>query len=122
MLTSPTLNDRVIPALGAVQIFGFVALAVFVGTSKDTVSTESDREFKETGKQWVSWLFGFLALLSFIRVILALLSIAYSEGHRHSWFSPEAGAVMGCFFLWLAVKARTGGTSAGCPALDPPQK
>ena len=66
---------------------------------------------KRVGQQWVPWLFGFLALLSFLRVGLALLYIAGEEGHRHSWFSPIAGAVMGGFFLWLAVLARRSASS-----------
>lgn len=108
MVANPDLTERVIPALGCVQIFGFVAIAaIFVTSRREYISTsEEDREADGTGKQWVPWLFGFLALLSFLRVILALLYIAGEGVHRHSWFSPIAGAVMGCFFLWLAVKAR----------------
>jgi hypothetical protein len=107
MVADPDITARVIPALGAVQIFGFVAIAaILVTTRRDyTSAVETDRETDSTGKQWVPWLFGFLALLSFMRVGLALLYIAGEEGHRHSWFSPIAGAVMGGFFLWLAFLA-----------------
>ena len=107
MFANPELTERVIPALGGVQIFGFVAIAVSVGTSKrEYISAEeADRDLEGTGRQWVPWLFGFLALLSFVRVILALLYLAGDEGHNHSWFSPIAGAGLGCFFLWLAIKA-----------------
>lgn len=108
MVASPDLTDRVIPALFGVQIFGFVAIAVVVAASKpEYISAEGvDKEFEGTGRQWVPWLFAFLALLSFLRVILALLFIAGEEGHSHSWFSPLAGAAAGCFFLWVAVKTR----------------
>lgn len=108
MIADPDLTARVIPALFGVQIIGFIAIAAIVMASKrEYISAEeADREFGGTGRQWVPWLFGFLALLSFLRVILALLYIAGEQGHSHSWFSPVAGAVMGCFFLWMAVKAR----------------
>jgi hypothetical protein len=108
MVAAPDLTARIIPALFGVQIFGFVAIAAIVVTSKrEYVSAEeADRQFWGTGRQWVPWLFGFLALLSFLRVILALLYIAGEEGHSHSWFSPIVGAAAGCFFLWVAVKTR----------------
>lgn len=108
MVANPDLTARVIPVLGCVQIFGFVAIAAIVVMSKQEYISvdEADREFEGTGRQWVPWLFGFLALLSCLRVILALLYIAGEEGPGHSWFSPIAGAVMACFFLWLAVKTR----------------
>ncbi len=126
MVANPDLTARVIPALFGVQIFGFVAIAVIVATSRrEYISAEeADKDFAGIGRQWVPWLFGFLALLSFLRVILALLYIAGEEGHSHSWFSPIAGAAMGCFFLWVAVKTkplalngklkeRTGGPNGG---------
>jgi len=108
MIVNPDLTARVIPALFGVQIFGFVAIAfiVVMGRREYISTSEADSEDDGAGKQWVPWLFGFLALLSFLRVILALLYIAGEEGHRHSWFSLIAGALMGCFFLWIAVKAR----------------
>jgi hypothetical protein len=126
MISNPVLTERIIPALGAVQIFGFVAIAAIVVTSRReyTSETEADKEHGSTGKQWVPWLFGFLALLSFLRAGLALLYIAGEEGHSHSWFSPISGMAMGCFFLWLAVsavrsasrresKGKIGGTNPG---------
>jgi hypothetical protein len=93
MIAAPDLTARVIPALFGVQIFGFVAIAAIVVTSKREYASaeELDRQFGGTGRQWVPWLFGFLALLSFLRVILALLYIAGEEGHSHSWFSPNPG-------------------------------
>lgn len=108
MVVDPDLTARVIPALVAVQIFGFVAIAAIVVTSRQEYlsAEEANRESGGTGRQWVLWLFGFLALLSFLRVILALLYIAGEAGHRHSWFSPIAGAVIGSFFLWIAVRTR----------------
>jgi hypothetical protein len=108
MFADPDLTERVIPALGAIQIFGFVAIAVIVSTSRqeDTLVADADREPERAGRQWLPWLFGSIALLSFMRVGMALLFIAGNEGHRHSWFSPIAGAAMGCFFLWMAVKSR----------------
>lgn len=126
MVANPDLTARVIPALFVVQIFGFIAIAFSVVASKQeyTSAEVMDRDFAGIGRQWVPWLFGFLALLSFLRVILALLYIAGEEGHSHSWFSPIAGAVMGCFFLWVAVrtiplalggkpKGKTGGPDGG---------
>jgi hypothetical protein len=107
MIANPDLTARVIPALAAVQIFGFVAIAVIVVKGKrEYISTEeADRDNARTGKEWVPWLFGFLALMSFMRVGLALLYIAGEEGHSHSWFSLIAGTAMGCVFLWLAILA-----------------
>lgn len=105
MIAIPDLTARVIPALAGVQIFGFLAIAVIVVTGRrEYISEEANRD-AGTGKQWVPWLFGFLALMSFMRVGLALLYMAGEEGRRHSWFSPVAGTAMGCFFLWLAVLA-----------------
>ncbi len=108
MVSNPDLTARVIPALVGVQILGFVVIAAIVVTSRQeyVLAGTVDGEPGQTGKQWVPWLFGFLALLSFLRAIFALLYIAGEEGHKHSWFSPIGGAVMGCFFLWLALKAR----------------
>jgi hypothetical protein len=107
MVVDPDITARVIPALVGVQILGFVVIAAIVVTSRRdyTSAVEADREPERAGQQWVPWLYGFLALLSFLRVGLALLYIAGEEGHRHSWFSPIAGAVMGGFFLWLAFLA-----------------
>ena len=107
MVANPDLTARVIPALVGVQILGFVAIAAIVVTGKReyTTAEEADRE-SGGGKQWVPWVFGFLALLSFLRVILALLYIAGEVGHSRSWFSPVVGAAAGCFFLWVAVKTR----------------
>lgn len=109
MVANPDLTARVIPALVGVQILGFVAIAAIVVISKrEYISAGgAESEAEGTGKQWMPWLFGFLALLSFLRVILALLYIAGEQGHRHSWFSPVAGAVMGCFFLWVAMKTNS---------------
>jgi hypothetical protein len=108
MVANPDLTARVIPALVGVQIFGFVAIAAIVVTSKReyTAAADADKATERTSQRWVPWLFGFLALLSFLRVGLALLYIAGEDSHRHSWFSPIAGTAMGCFFLWLAVLAR----------------
>ncbi len=107
MIANPDLTARVIPALVGVQILGFVAIAAIVVTSKReyTSAVEADSGLGRTGQQWVPWLFGFLALLSFLRVGLALLYIAGEDWHSRSWFSPIAGIAMGCFFLWLAVLA-----------------
>ena len=107
MFANPDLTARVIPALACVQIFGFVAIAAIVVKSKreHTSEVEADGEVGGTGRQWVPWLFGFLALVSFLRVGLVLLYIVGEDGHSRSWFSPIAGAAMGCFFLWLAVSA-----------------
>jgi hypothetical protein len=112
MVANPDLTARVIPALAGVQILGFIAIAItFVVSRQEYIPVEKpDGEVEGTGKQWVPWLFGFLALLSFLRVVLALLYIAGEEGHRHSWLSPIAGVVMGCFFLWVAVLARRSGS------------
>jgi hypothetical protein len=107
MIANPDLTARVIPALAAVQIFGFVAIAVIVvkGRREYISAEEADRDAAETGKEWVPWLFGFLALMSFMRVGLSLLYIAGEEGNSHSWFSPIAGTATGCIFLWLAILA-----------------
>ncbi len=106
MFTYPNLTPRVIPALAGVQIFGFIAMAILVVTTRrDYISPEPGRSVSAaTGNEWVPWLFGFLAMVSFLRVILAIFYIAADTGKRHSWFSPVAGALMGCFFLWLALK------------------
>jgi hypothetical protein len=108
MIADPDLTARVIPALFGVQIFGFVAIAVIIAASKQeyVAAEEADRQSGGGGRQWVPWLFGFLALLSFLKVILALLYIAGEMGHSHSWTSPIVGATAGCFFLWVAVKTR----------------
>lgn len=107
MLADPDLTARVIPALGAVQIFGFIAIAaIFMMSGGQYIST-AEADSMSGGRQWVPWLFGFLALLSFLRVLLALLYIAGDQGHRHSWFSTIAGTVMGAAFLWVAIKTRS---------------
>ena len=113
MVLDPDITARAIPALVGVQILGFVVIAAIIVTGRReyTSAVVADRETEGVGQQWVPWLFGFLALLSFLRVGLALLYIAGEEGHRHSWFSPIAGAVMGGFFLWLAVLARRSASS-----------
>lgn len=107
MIANPDLTERVIPALAAVQIFGFVAIAAIIvmGKRDYTLGGEDGSESGATGKLWVPWLFGFIALLSFMRAGLALVYIAGEEGHKHSWFGSIAGTVMGCFFLWLAILA-----------------
>ena len=103
MTVNPDLTPRVIPALVGVQILGFITIAaIFVRSKREA---KADGEPGRTGKEWVPWLFGFLALLSFLRVGLALLYIAGEDQHSRSWFSPIAGTAMGCFFLWLAVLA-----------------
>jgi hypothetical protein len=106
MFANPDLTARVIPALALVQILGFVTIAAIVVTSRRELisEVEASRGPGGTIQQWVPWLFGFIALTSFMRVGLALLYIAGEERHKHSWFSPIAGAVMGCFFLWVAIK------------------
>jgi hypothetical protein len=107
MFVNPELTERVIPALVGVQLLGFAAIAAIVVTGKRELTSVvvGNDGLGMTGKGWVPWLFGFLALLSFLRVGLALLYIAGEEGHKHSWFSPIAGAMMGGFFLWLAIKS-----------------
>ena len=108
MIANPELTARVIPALFCVQIFGFIVIAAIVMASKrEYISAElADRESGGTGRQWVPWLFLFLALLSFLRVILTLLYIAGEEGHSHLWFSLIARVATGCFFLLLAFKTK----------------
>jgi membrane associated rhomboid family serine protease len=107
MVANPDLTERVIPALAAVQIFGFIAIAVVVIRSKrEYTSTDSAGESSAgNGMQWVPWLFGFLTLMSYMRVGLTLLYIACEEPQKRSWFSPIAGTIMGCFFLWSAIKS-----------------
>jgi hypothetical protein len=105
MIANPDLTSRVIPALAGVQIFGFVAIAAIIVVGRQEIIS-ADKDSRGTTTQLVPWLFGFLALLSFLRVILALLYIAGEQGRSHSWFSPVAGAAMGCAFLWLAFKTR----------------
>jgi hypothetical protein len=107
MVVNPDLTPRIIPALAGVQIFGFVAIAAIFVMSKraDTSAAEVDGEPGTTAKEWMPWLFGWLALLSFMRVGLALLSIAGEEWHRGSWIPPVAGTAMGCYFVWLAISS-----------------
>jgi hypothetical protein len=107
MVVNPDLTERIIPALVGVQILGFIVIAAIIVTSRSEYGSpvKTDRESDSTGKQWVPWLFGFLALLSFLRVGLAVLYIAGEGGARHSWLNPIAGTAMGCFFLWLAILA-----------------
>lgn len=125
MVANPDLTARVIPALVGVQILGFIAIAaVVVKSRREKISAGVDTETGGTGRQWITWLFGFLALMSFLRVGLSILYIAGETWHRYSWVAPTAGAAMGCFFLWLAVvasrsaskcgsKGRTSGTNPG---------
>jgi hypothetical protein len=107
MVANPDLTARVIPALVGVQLLGFIAIAAIVVTSRREYisAAEADREPGGTGRQWMPWLFGFLALVSFLRVGLSILYIAGEAWHRYSWIGPVAGAAMGCFFLWLALLA-----------------
>jgi hypothetical protein len=107
MVANPDLTARVIPALVGVQILGFIAIAVIVATRKrDGISSAGpDGEAGGTGRQWVPWLFGFLALVSFLRVGLSILYIAGETWHKYSWVAPTAGAAMGGVFLWLAFVA-----------------
>jgi hypothetical protein len=107
MVANPDLTPRVIPALAGVQIFGFVAIAAILVMSKraDTSAVEADGESGTTAKEWMPWLFGWLALLSFIRVGMALLSIAGEEWHRGSWIPPVVGTALGCYFVWLSISA-----------------
>lgn len=114
MVANPDLTARVIPALVGVQILAFLAIAAIILRSKEdyTAAAETDSGPGGKGKQWVPWLFGFLALVSFLRVGLALLYIAGAERHRHSWIGPIAGTAMGCFFLWLAILAGRSGSKA----------
>jgi len=99
MIIHPDLTPRVIPALAAIQIFGFVAIAVILVTSKRDYTSAP----QGTGKQWLPWLFGVLALVNFLRVGLGFLYIAGGHRHFRSWLIPFAEIGLGCFFLWLAV-------------------
>jgi hypothetical protein len=106
MVADPDLTARVIPALVGMQILGFIAIAAILVTSRrENISAGIEREPGGPGRQWVPWLFGFLALVSFLRTGLSILYIAGEAWHKYSWVAPTAGAVMGCFFLWLAVLA-----------------
>lgn len=114
MVANPDLTARVIPALVGVQILGFIAIAAIVVKSRrENISAGVDSEPGGTGRQWVPWLFGFLALMSFLRVGLSILYIAGETWHRYSWVAPTAGAAMGCFFLWLAVVASRSASKRG---------
>jgi hypothetical protein len=107
MVVTPDLTERVIPALVGVQIFGFVAIAfiVVMGRKEDIATEKANIQDEGIGKQWVPWLFGFLALLSFLRAGFSILYIAGETWHRYSCVAPITRAGMGCFFLWLAVVA-----------------
>jgi hypothetical protein len=114
MVADPELTARVIPALAGAQILGFVVIgfAVVTGSQEFNSPPGDANEPRSAGKQWIPWLFGFLALLSFMRAGLALLYLAGEEAHRRSWVSPITGAVMGSFFLWLAILAGRSGSKA----------
>ena len=119
MVVDPDLTERVIPALVGVQIFGFVAIAAIFVLSRrlDASTVEDDGGPGTTAKEWMPWLFGFLALLCFIRVGMAILYIAGEEWHRGSLIPPIAGIAMGCYFVWLAISAGRSGPERARRAL-----
>jgi len=119
MVVDPDLTERVFPALVGVQIFGFVAIAAIFVLSRrlDASTVEDDGGPGTTAKEWMPWLFGFLALLCFIRVGMAILYIAGEEWHRGSLIPPIAGIAMGCYFVWLAISAGRSGPERARRAL-----
>ena len=108
VVADPELTERIIPALFGMQIVGFFVIATVVVTGNQNYVSAMKAGAESRGtqryiRQWVPWLFGFLALLGFLSSGLGLLSMLGEEQHLHSWFNPIAEAATGCIFVLLAI-------------------
>jgi len=109
MISSPELTARLIPALVAIQILGFIAIAA-ICLRQVPGSDEANGEPNPASpsRDWGIWFICGLAMLFLFR---ALLAVAYMAGH--GWRGqqavvPVAGFLIACYLLYLgfAIKRR----------------
>jgi hypothetical protein len=103
MILSPDLTERLIPALVAIQILGFIAIAA-ISLSQRPKKDETNDAITSTSpsRDWRVWFICGLAMLFFFR---ALLAVAYMAGHEwrgHQVVVPVAGFLISCYLLYLA--------------------
>jgi hypothetical protein len=110
MILSPDLTARLIPALVAIQILGFIAIAAIClrqGPNEDQANDAINAT--SPSKDWRIWFVCGLAMLFLFR---ALLAVAYMVAHGwrgHQVIVPVAGFLIACYLLYLAfaIKRRT---------------
>ena len=108
MIANPALTARVIPALVAIQILGFIAIPVVYLSrrSKQTGTGESHESPSHRSKEWAIWLFSGLAMIYLFRALLALAYVAAHGWHRRQTLVPAAGIAITCYLLYLAFAIR----------------
>jgi hypothetical protein len=103
MIVSPDLTERVIPALVAIQIFGFIAIAAICLRQMPKENETNDALTSTSpSRDWRVWFICGLAMLFFFR---ALLAVAYMAGHGwrgHQVVVPVAGFLISCYLVYLA--------------------
>jgi hypothetical protein len=108
MIASPGLTARLIPALVAVQILGFIAIALTSirnGTSIESASSPNASS-SSASSDWKFWLVGGFALLFLLRALLAIAYMAGRGWHGHQALIPGAGFLISCYLLYLAYRLR----------------
>jgi len=108
MIANPDLTARVIPALVAIQILGFIGIAAAYlsrGQKLDEAG-ESQGNQSRSSKEWAVWLFCGLAMIYLFRALLAIGYIAAHGWHRKQLLVPSAGIAITCYLLYLAFAVR----------------
>jgi hypothetical protein len=104
----PDLTPRLIPALVAVQILGFIGIALtsMRGVPSQENVSLSDASSSSVSGDWKFWLVGGFALLFLLRALLAVAYMAGRGWHGHQAFIPGAGFLISCYLLYLAYRLR----------------
>jgi hypothetical protein len=103
MLISPALTARLIPALVAIQILGFIVIAA-ICLRQMPRDGEVNSEINSTSPS-TDWRIWFICGLAMLFLFRALLAVAYMASHGwrgHQVVVPLAGFLIACYLVYLA--------------------
>lgn len=106
MLVAPELTSRVIPALVAIQIIGFVVIVGFLANRRpwQNRDKESQDQLSKQQSTWAIWLLCGVALLFLFRALLAIIYMLLHGWHSRKLLVPIAGFGVSGYLFYLAYR------------------